>query len=31
MAMLEEFMAAAAAMPGVVFSRLDHYVEAWAG
>jgi peptidoglycan-N-acetylglucosamine deacetylase len=29
MAMLERFIDAAAALDGVVFDRLDHYVEAW--
>jgi peptidoglycan/xylan/chitin deacetylase (PgdA/CDA1 family) len=29
MAMLERFIDAAAALQGVVFDRLDHYVEAW--
>ncbi len=29
MAMLETFIAAAAALDSVVFGRLDHYVEAW--
>ena len=31
MAMLERFIDAAAALDGVVFGRLDAYVEAWAG
>jgi peptidoglycan/xylan/chitin deacetylase (PgdA/CDA1 family) len=31
MAMLEQFIAAARAMPGVVFERLDAYVARWAG
>jgi peptidoglycan/xylan/chitin deacetylase (PgdA/CDA1 family) len=30
MAMLERFIDAAKALDGVVFDRLDHYVEAWA-
>jgi hypothetical protein len=29
MAMLERFLDAAAALDGVVFDRLDHYVERW--
>jgi hypothetical protein len=31
MAMLERFIDAAAALDGVVFDRLDRYVEAWVG
>jgi peptidoglycan-N-acetylglucosamine deacetylase len=31
MAMLERFIDAAAALDGVVFDRVDHYVEAWRG
>jgi peptidoglycan-N-acetylglucosamine deacetylase len=31
MAMLERFIDAAAALDGVVFDRLDRYVEAWSG
>ena len=30
MAMLERFIDAASALEGVVFDRLDRYVEAWA-
>ena len=30
MAMLERFIAAAKALPGVEFARLDHYVDGWA-